>query len=222
MKVLVTGGCGFLGSHVVDLLVERGHDVLARDDLSTAELLDGTVPRYRNSGAVYFLPDSVLQNRELAEVEGFVHLALRHPLERERALYFAAYHGYVRRGAETVFELLNIRAPLKRVVLGGLDPFAYHRRRNRDLPALALQEALSNVLEYWHRPPALSVHLLKLPELTGERRPVPYPPNVRIAAPVEAAAAEVAGILEGKPRKRFEQYLPERDVEIYEDGGAGD
>ncbi|ROL56692.1 NAD-dependent epimerase/dehydratase family protein, partial [Bacteroidetes/Chlorobi group bacterium ChocPot_Mid] len=27
MKVLVTGGSGFVGSHVVDLLIERGYDI---------------------------------------------------------------------------------------------------------------------------------------------------------------------------------------------------
>ena len=35
MKVLVTGGAGFIGSHVVDLFVRNGYEVVIVDDLST-------------------------------------------------------------------------------------------------------------------------------------------------------------------------------------------
>jgi len=37
MRVLVTGGAGFLGSHIVDALRGRGDDVVALDDLSTGD-----------------------------------------------------------------------------------------------------------------------------------------------------------------------------------------
>lgn len=38
MRFLVTGGAGFIGSHLCELLLERGHAVHALDDLSTGSL----------------------------------------------------------------------------------------------------------------------------------------------------------------------------------------
>ena len=35
MKILVTGGAGFIGSHIVDACVDGGHNVVVVDDLST-------------------------------------------------------------------------------------------------------------------------------------------------------------------------------------------
>ncbi|MBK5305881.1 MAG: NAD-dependent epimerase/dehydratase family protein [Frankiaceae bacterium] len=37
MKALITGGAGFIGSHLADLLLEQGHSVIALDNLSTGQ-----------------------------------------------------------------------------------------------------------------------------------------------------------------------------------------
>ena len=38
MRVLITGGAGFLGSHLADNLLRQGHQVIALDDLSTGSM----------------------------------------------------------------------------------------------------------------------------------------------------------------------------------------
>lgn len=37
MRILVTGGAGFIGSHIVELYLENGHEVLVLDNLSTGK-----------------------------------------------------------------------------------------------------------------------------------------------------------------------------------------
>lgn len=38
MRVLVTGGCGFIGSHIVDALIDNKHEVAIADNLSTGSI----------------------------------------------------------------------------------------------------------------------------------------------------------------------------------------
>jgi len=52
MKTLVTGGAGFIGSHLVDHLVEDGHDVAVLDDLSKGR--EENLARHRGNPRVSF------------------------------------------------------------------------------------------------------------------------------------------------------------------------
>ncbi|MCU0644063.1 MAG: GDP-mannose 4,6-dehydratase [bacterium] len=46
MKILVTGGAGFIGSHVADAFIEQGHDVVIVDNLSMGNM-ENVNPRAR-------------------------------------------------------------------------------------------------------------------------------------------------------------------------------
>lgn len=83
MRVLVTGGAGFIGSHTADRLVREGHQVTVLDALTPPVHRDG-VPNYLTPGADLFVGD--VRNRDL----------LANLLRRADAVYhFAAYQDYL-------------------------------------------------------------------------------------------------------------------------------
>lgn len=73
MKALVTGGCGFIGSHLVERLVTSGADVRVLDNLSTGHL--SNIAALVEQGAVELVEGDV-QNSDIAEaaVEGCSHV----------------------------------------------------------------------------------------------------------------------------------------------------
>ena len=73
MKALITGGAGFIGSHLSERLLATGHEVVALDNLSTGRLanLEGVIDdrRFRfvyddvrNSETVHLLGENTLFN----------------------------------------------------------------------------------------------------------------------------------------------------------------
>jgi len=66
VKALITGGAGFIGSHLSETLIERGHEVLVLDDLSTGSF-DNIAHLKGRRGFEYFI-DSVNNEPLLAEL----------------------------------------------------------------------------------------------------------------------------------------------------------
>jgi len=83
MKILVTGGAGFIGSHTCDRLLALGHEVIVLDALTPPVHRNGR-PAYLSPGADFYEGD--VRNREL----------VTNLLRRVDAVYhFAAYQDYL-------------------------------------------------------------------------------------------------------------------------------
>jgi dTDP-L-rhamnose 4-epimerase len=84
MKILVTGGAGFIGSHTCDRLLGLGHEVIVLDALTHPVHRDRRPPAYLSPEIDFYQGD--VRNREL----------LANLLRRVDAVYhFAAYQDYL-------------------------------------------------------------------------------------------------------------------------------
>ena len=73
MKILVTGGAGYIGSHVVYELIDQGHDVTILDDMSLG-LVENIDPRsIFSQGSTH--SDSDLDSVLSVGFDGIIHLA---------------------------------------------------------------------------------------------------------------------------------------------------
>lgn len=80
MKALITGGAGFIGSHLVDHLIERGARVTVVDDLSTGRVENLAAALGGPHGAALevvrgTVTDEALMRRLTADVDVVFHLA---------------------------------------------------------------------------------------------------------------------------------------------------
>ncbi|MEM6796906.1 MAG: NAD-dependent epimerase/dehydratase family protein, partial [Acidobacteriota bacterium] len=84
MKVLVTGGAGFIGSHLVDRLLARGDEVVIYDDLSTGQrrFLEKALASGRCRLVVADIRDRETLERSLEGCELVAHLAANADVRR--------------------------------------------------------------------------------------------------------------------------------------------
>jgi len=77
MKYLITGGAGFIGSHLAEGLLQRGDEVCVVDDLSTGSMVN--IQHLKGGNGFRYIIDSVLNKPVMAElvdeVDVIFHLA---------------------------------------------------------------------------------------------------------------------------------------------------
>ena len=104
---LVTGGCGFIGSHLVDALLARGDEVRVLDDLSTGkrENLDPRAPLIVGDVADRMLVADAIQG-----ADGCFHLAAVASVERGNQDWLGTHRTNLT-GAITVFDAARRAKP---------------------------------------------------------------------------------------------------------------
>ncbi len=66
MRILITGGAGFIGSHLADAYLQRGDEVFAIDDLSTGSIEN--IQHLKSNERFHYTIDSVHNQPALAEL----------------------------------------------------------------------------------------------------------------------------------------------------------
>ncbi len=203
MRVLVTGGAGFIGSHLAELLVGRGHQVRVLDDLSTGrneallhdlgvEVIVGDVA---DRGAVERAVDGCEALCHLAAVAS-VTASVERPLETLRTNLV---------GTVTVLDAAS-RSGVRRVAYAS-SAAVYGMTQELPLREDSLPQPLSpyaadklageHYLAHYHRSGLLAGHAFRFFNVYGPRQDPRSPYSGVISVFVDRAAAGAPLVVHG-------------------------
>ncbi len=166
MRVLITGGAGFIGSHLTDLLLNNGYGVRILDNLAPqVHGLERRRPPYLSDDAeliVGDVRDGEAVARALRGVHAVVHLAAA--VGVGQSMYdMSSYVGTNELGTAVLLEAVS-RHPVERLIIAS-SMSVYGEGLARRSRAESLRTPMVNVL-----------HRLPLPK-TNRRRSIPFTPS---------------------------------------------
>ena len=118
MKILITGGAGFIGSHLADLLIYKGHEVIIYDLLDPQVHPNGKKPKYLNEETKFVLGD-ICNRSKLKEfvVESDIIFHLAASVGIAQSQYeISRYCNSIIQGTATLLDILvNEKSKIKRL-----------------------------------------------------------------------------------------------------------
>jgi len=117
-KILVTGGAGFIGSHTVDRLLEKGFDVVVLDNLTTPIHHEGKIPSYLPVDHLHFIQGDVTDwdvvKRALKDVSIIFHFAAYQDYLPDFSKFFHVNSV----GTALIYELVvEYSLPIKKIIV---------------------------------------------------------------------------------------------------------
>ena len=119
MKITVTGGAGFIGSHLVDLLIKNGHQVLVVDSLEK-QVHGDKKPDYLNPKAKYIFDryeKTSVMDRWVKETDVLVHLAALVGVGQSMYQIKKYVSGNTMATAKMLQYLLNKKNPIAKILV---------------------------------------------------------------------------------------------------------
>ena len=221
-RCLVTGGCGFIGGHIVDKLVNLGHEVIVVDDYS-AECNDNF---YHNPKAHYNNVDITNYHKLLPcfqDVEYVFHLAaqarimvcMQTPRECGQTNFMGTYN---------VLEASRI-SQAKRVMYSSTSS-AYGLRNNpplkEDMPRDCLNPysvtkvAAEDLVKMYYKLWGLEGIVFRYFNVYGERQPTKgqYAPVIGLFQRQKAAGEQMTVVGDGEQRRDYTHVLDVAEVNL--------